>query len=230
MITRLSLRGIREALDVEHIEKALEAVPRVQSVSVDRGRETATIEHDGAHLQELHAAARSVGVLAEEIEPAGAAATAQPGGTKIILAPIDFSDVTERVLQEAATLARMLSGRVVLVHVTEPTTGVVDYAAIVVAVAQVNEAAVKYAQERVRQLEERLRNEGVQASAVHVTGTPVAEIIEQARTLRADYIVIGSHGHTAFYDLLVGGTAHGVLKRATCPVVIVPPAKNDARE
>jgi hypothetical protein len=36
------------------------------------------------------------------------------------------------------------------------------------------------------------------------------------------HYVIGSHGHTAFHDLLVGGTASGVLKRATCPVVVVP--------
>jgi nucleotide-binding universal stress UspA family protein len=35
--------------------------------------------------------------------------------------------------------------------------------------------------------------------------------------------VMGSHGHTAFYDLLVGSTTHAVLKRAKCPVVIVPP-------
>jgi nucleotide-binding universal stress UspA family protein len=36
---------------------------------------------------------------------------------------------------------------------------------------------------------------------------------------------MGSHGHTAFYDLLVGSTTHGVLMRANCPVVIVPPEK-----
>jgi nucleotide-binding universal stress UspA family protein len=34
---------------------------------------------------------------------------------------------------------------------------------------------------------------------------------------------MGSHGHNAFYDLLVGTTTHGVLRKATCPVVIVPP-------
>jgi nucleotide-binding universal stress UspA family protein len=36
---------------------------------------------------------------------------------------------------------------------------------------------------------------------------------------------MGSHGHGAFYDLLVGSTTQGVLKRATCPVVIVPTSK-----
>jgi nucleotide-binding universal stress UspA family protein len=144
--------------------------------------------------------------------------------TKTILAPVDFSSVTDRVIAEAAALARALAGRVVLVHVTEPTAGVVDYAAIVVAVAQVNEAAVKHALERLAQLEQQLKSEGVDATSIHATGSPLPEIIEQAGKLAADYIVIGSHGHTAFYDLLVGGTAHGILKRARCPVVVVPPS------
>jgi nucleotide-binding universal stress UspA family protein len=33
---------------------------------------------------------------------------------------------------------------------------------------------------------------------------------------------MGSHGHTALYDLLVGSTTHQVLRKAKCPVVIVP--------
>ncbi|MBI4621943.1 MAG: universal stress protein [Verrucomicrobia bacterium] len=44
----------------------------------------------------------------------------------------------------------------------------------------------------------------------------------QAEKNAADFIVMGSHGHTALYDLVVGSTTHGVLRRATCPVVIVP--------
>ena len=54
-------------------------------------------------------------------------------------------------------------------------------------------------------------------------------IVEQAEKSRADYIVMGSHGHTAFYDLLVGSTTHGVLMRAKCPVLIVPAAKEKKR-
>ena len=48
------------------------------------------------------------------------------------------------------------------------------------------------------------------------------QIRVEAVTCGADYIVMGSHGHTPLYDLLVGTTTHGVLKNARCPVVIVP--------
>jgi nucleotide-binding universal stress UspA family protein len=49
--------------------------------------------------------------------------------------------------------------------------------------------------------------------------------VETAERLRASYIVMGSHGHTAFFDLLVGSNTHGVLRRSSCPVLVVPPAK-----
>jgi nucleotide-binding universal stress UspA family protein len=55
---------------------------------------------------------------------------------------------------------------------------------------------------------------------VQCVGAPIQHIVRQAAT--ADYVAMGSHGHTALYDLLVGSTTHGVLMRAKCPVVIVP--------
>jgi nucleotide-binding universal stress UspA family protein/copper chaperone CopZ len=220
MTTQLKLPGIRGLVEVAPIAKTLEAVPRVRRVTIDRENETALVEHDGADWQELDAAARAAGF---HVEPRGAGESGRGARIKTILTPIDFSSVMDGVINEATKLARALDGRVVLVHVTEPTAGVVDYAAIVVAVAQVNEAAVKHAVERLNQLEQQVQAQGVEADSIHLTGTPVTEIIEQARKLSADYIVIGSHGHTAFYDLLVGGTAHGILKRARCPVVVVSP-------
>ena len=50
-------------------------------------------------------------------------------------------------------------------------------------------------------------------------------ILAKARSARAAYIVMGSHGHGAIYDLLVGSTTHGVLMNAPCPVLVVPPEK-----
>jgi nucleotide-binding universal stress UspA family protein len=39
---------------------------------------------------------------------------------------------------------------------------------------------------------------------------------------------MGSHGHGALYNLLVGGTASGVIQKSPCPVVIVPTQKTAA--
>jgi nucleotide-binding universal stress UspA family protein len=147
---------------------------------------------------------------------------------KTILAPIDFSPVSERVVHEAAELARTFDGRVVLLCVVQPPVAVTEYVAMI-DVAQLTAASTKSAAEQLDALEEKLKRQFIKAESVHITGIPVGVILEQADKQEADYIVMGSHGHTAFYDLLVGSTTHGVLARAKCPVVIVPRVKADAK-
>ena len=141
---------------------------------------------------------------------------------KTVLAPIDFSAVSERVIARAIGLARATDARLVLLHVVSPVHAVGRNLVLTVAGAEYLAAADKSVGQRLAKLQRSLRDDGVTAHVIHVIGDPRECIIEQAERLGADYIVMGSHGHSAFYDLLVGSTASGVLKRAVCPVVLVP--------
>lgn len=143
---------------------------------------------------------------------------------KTILAPVDFSKISEFVVTEAAALARALDGRVVLLTVVQPPLVITEYAAMM-NVAEITAAGAKMAARELDRLEDQLKNQFIKTESVQATGAPIAHIIEQAGKFEADYIVMGSHGHTAIYDLLVGSTTHGVLMRARCPVVIVPATK-----
>lgn len=149
---------------------------------------------------------------------------------KTILAPVDFSPVTDRVVAEATALARAFDGRVVLLNVTQPVAIVADYTAFLDNIAEINDLTAKAAAKELAAIEDDLESEFTHAESIQLSGSAVPLIIEQAKKLSADYIVIGSHGHTAFYDLLIGSTASGVLKRAPCPVVVVAPASLPARK
>ena len=144
---------------------------------------------------------------------------------KTILVPIDFSDVTPRVLEKASELARALDGRLVIIHVIQPPVNLSSSDPILIEnTARITAAAEKAADKHLERLEKGLRAEFPGLEVVRLTGAPVARILEQAELRSADYIVLGSHGHTAVYDLLVGSTAHGVLKKASCAVLVVPPS------
>jgi nucleotide-binding universal stress UspA family protein len=71
-------------------------------------------------------------------------------------------------------------------------------------------------------LQQKYQSADLPVETVQLTGAPAPLILEEAESCGASYIVMGSHGHTPLYDLLVGTTTHGVLKRARCAVVIVP--------
>ena len=47
------------------------------------------------------------------------------------------------------------------------------------------------------------------------------EILQMARELGADLIVMGTQGRTGLDRLILGSTAESVLARADCPVMVV---------
>lgn len=144
---------------------------------------------------------------------------------KTILTPVDFSAVTDPVIAAAATLAKSQGARVALLNVSQPPIITSEYAPYLENISEIAAVSEKASAKQLARLAARLQEDGVPADTVQLSGTPVIEILKQADALQADYIVLGSHGHTAFYDLLVGSTTHGVLLRARCPVLIVPANK-----
>ncbi len=146
---------------------------------------------------------------------------------KTILAPVDFSSATASVIAAAQTLAAAMFGRIVLLHVVQPPILTSDYGLAVDHLHEAIAVSEKHASKRMEELTSQLRSRMIEPVEMELAnGAPIAAIVDGARRLGADYIVMGSHGHTAIYDLLVGTTTHGVLRKAPCPVVIVPPGKS----
>lgn len=70
------------------------------------------------------------------------------------------------------------------------------------------------------------RNLGNAAVRVRIEEGDVVEgIVAAASDEAADYLVIGTEGRSAIQDLILGSTANGILRRAPCPVVVVPAGK-----
>lgn len=146
---------------------------------------------------------------------------------KKVLVAVDFSAATVRVCNAAARLARSLGARLLLLHVIPPAPlvmadyMVIDPAAVDAATREARKRAAKRMDSLGRWFRKRIPNTRVLMHA----GPVVRTIRATVNAVRPDYLVIGSHGHTAAYDLLVGSVAHGLLRKATCPVVLVPIAR-----
>lgn len=143
---------------------------------------------------------------------------------KTILVAVDSSDASDAVVAAAAELARPMGARIVVATVVQMPIFPSEYSAMITNLGDIVAAGEKAAADRLQRVYQRLAGDGIACESVQRQGAPVPIILDLAREKQADYLVMGSHGHTAFYDLLVGSTTHGVLLRAPCPVVIVPPA------
>ena len=166
---------------------------------------------------------------------------------KRILVPIDFSDVTPSVIDLARQLAKTLGAEIHLVHVKElaaaATQGTLGYGLAgmpeltpmagvpvpgfdpVLEPFQEDESQ----KSKLAKWQEEIAQDGIKVALHEPTGTVAEEILDQADELNADLIIMGTHGHGAMYNLLVGSATEGVLKHSTRPVLLVPAPRSQTR-
>ena len=54
-----------------------------------------------------------------------------------------------------------------------------------------------------------------------IAGHPVRDIVELAKELDVELLVIGAAGHSALHDWLIGSRADRIVQLAHCPVLVV---------
>lgn len=141
---------------------------------------------------------------------------------KAILAAIDFSRVSRLVVAEAASLARAMNGKVVLVTVLAEPVYVKEYAPPPRSIAKITVRHERAVRHHLADLQDKLRSDFVPTDVVVRRGNAAANILEEAEERDAALLVIGSHGHNALFELVLGSTTQAVLKRSRRPVVVIP--------
>lgn len=143
---------------------------------------------------------------------------------KEVLCPVDLSDASLRPVTYAAAIASWYGARLTVLHVA-PTFEPM----------QVHpggfEAPVRIVypmprEEVIAELQRVLEVAGVDANGASLAaeaGDAAATIVDQAVALRADLLVMGTHGRSGFDRLLLGSITEEVLRKAPCPVLTVPP-------
>jgi nucleotide-binding universal stress UspA family protein len=143
---------------------------------------------------------------------------------KRVLCPVDLTELSIRPLAYAGAIASWYRAALTALHVV-PTFEPME----VHAGALFDPIQIVYPMSR-EQVLERLRQAvhtaGVAINQVDVAaeaGDPGAVIVDQSLVRRADLLVMATHGRSGFDRLLLGSVTETVLRRATCPVLTVPP-------
>lgn len=145
---------------------------------------------------------------------------------KNILVPVDFSATSLVALDYAVYMAKLNKATVTLVHTVESLYGNTlpeNYY-----VNAVNNAAV-YEKELFQKAKEHLetlatkteKKSKVKIAAVVGTGWVKEHIIETAKKIKADIIVMGTHGVRGFREFIIGSNTFRVINEAQCPVLSV---------
>jgi nucleotide-binding universal stress UspA family protein len=117
-------------------------------------------------------------------------------------------------------LARQFGAKLTLLHVVEPA-GMPDFVATFPLLMEND----KVTAERKRHLDRVVRHLEIDPRLIEKTlvrhGRSFNEIADAARTLKADLIIISTHGYTGLKHALLGSTTERVVRHAPCPVLVV---------
>jgi len=164
----------------------------------------------GGVLVELGAKESQIPVKAEQPSPVFK--------VKRLLVPVDFSDCSNKALQYAFPFARQFGANLTLLYVIQPyvpvpETMAVDWDLIATRMREDGQTEL----DKLRQsLDPDIKVE----TALRV-GSPEVEIVNAAKELNIDLIVLSTHGRTGLGHVFLGSTTERVVRHAGCPVLVV---------
>jgi nucleotide-binding universal stress UspA family protein len=138
---------------------------------------------------------------------------------KGILVPSDFSPASDNAFQYALRLGQHFGAQLHVIHVLEPVLSP-QFAGVPEAPAFSEEELVR-AQKHLRTWAKSVGAGGVRAKLVLRSGFAAHEIVEAAKDLAVDLVIIATQGRTGWKHFCIGSTAERVVRSAPCPVLVV---------
>ena len=155
-----------------------------------------------------------------------------------LLAALDLGKETDAIVRTTLSLARNSSASVTLLHVLPEEKQDIEFHPTITPHYQ---PPPKYYREpdstgegntvpllhdkrfkEMQDIAETLNSENIDATFSFVHGNPVERIVEAALKEESDFILLGSHGHKALYQCLIGSVCSGVVNASHVPVIVIP--------
>ena len=156
---------------------------------------------------------------------------------KKIVAAVDLSDITPKVIETASQLALVSGAKLYLIHAEAPeittevefnnmspsVAGGVIFSQTPPPVIPVKKQQEKKVFPELENIRKKLENEGIDVENVLLYDGDVAgRILRKASDIDADLIVIGARRHSFLHKLFFEELGMNFVAKCPCPVVVVP--------
>ena len=140
-----------------------------------------------------------------------------------IIVPTDFSDFSDLALKRALDLAEACNAKIYLTHVVADAP---DIFALDRFDKEGQKKIMKELEDRSKESFENQMGKFPQPLKVDIEtkvlrGIPSKEILSLQKKIKADMVVIATHGQTAFEEFLWGNTASKIIRYSNCLVLVV---------
>jgi nucleotide-binding universal stress UspA family protein len=138
-----------------------------------------------------------------------------------VLCPLDFSEISQHAVDQASAIARWYDARLTLLYVFAnlPT---MDLPPLVL-----EDADRARLMTDMRKMAGRVPAQVPLDFRIQEAGYVHDEILTQVGATHADLLVLGTHGRSGFQRLFLGSVTEKVIRKASCPTLVVPPRAPD---
>lgn len=138
-----------------------------------------------------------------------------------ILVPLDGSTRAESAIPVAARLAQASGGSVILLYVAVPPVSSGKFSALEAYPKVGTDEELTQATEYLKTLAQTSTLGGITTEIQALVGAVAPEILSATQSLRADLIVMCSHGDTGFKRWALGSVAHKLVPHSPVPVLVL---------
>lgn len=151
--------------------------------------------------------------------------------SKKILVPTDFSDFSHAALRYACAFGKNSDATIECVHIVDMTfLGAGGAGSVYASAADVDRSIQALRAKAQKEIEQFVRKEhllGIEVKAHLREGVAADEIVKMADEIKADLIVIPTHGRSGLDRLVFGSTCEKVLRTASVPVLAIKAGEPD---
>ena len=145
---------------------------------------------------------------------------------KKVLISMDYDETSQKVAEQGFSMAQAMNAETILLHViSEQPVYYSEYSYMrelrVDFTGNLEDSTQKFLDKTKKHLE----NESIKT--IIKVGEIAETILETAKELKVDVIVMGSHSRKWLENIIMGSTTENVLKKTSIPLYIIPTKKQN---
>lgn len=147
---------------------------------------------------------------------------------KTIIVPTDFSKISFSAFEYAKDLAERMNAEIHLIYVMEKTPPFLAAKSIDMPEDEILKKMEIEAKKRLNETASNFSEDtNIKIEVVLRLGNDFEEIVNYSKEIKADLIVIATHGRTGVLHSLLGSVAEKVIRFSKCPVLVISPNEED---
>lgn len=144
-----------------------------------------------------------------------------------IIVPTDFSNLSFTAFDYAKDIAKRWGAKIHLVYVLEKQPPFLAMRSLDVNEDQVMKSMEEQAKKQLADAVKHFGKTDLEISQVLLKGVDYEELVKYSKKIKADLIVLATHGRTGFIHTLIGSVTEKVVRHAKCPVLVTTPTDEE---